>query len=104
MVANFIDAVSAYRKANAIAPETSGAGAIVSSEGGGFADMLQQVAGGTVDGLKAAEHATQMGVLGKMNPIDIATAISGAETTLQMMVTLRDRMIGAYQEITRMGV
>lgn len=104
MVANFIDAVSAYRKATAVSSGGAGTGAAASSGGGGFAEMLQQVAGGTVDGLKAAEHATQMGVLGKMNPVDIATAVTGAENTLQMMVTLRDKMIGAYQEITRMGV
>lgn len=104
MVANFVDAISAYRKATAIPTETAGVGSASPSAGGGFADILQQVAGNAVDGLNAAEHATKMGVLGKMSPVDIATAVAGAETTLQMMVTLRDKMIGAYQEITRMGV
>ncbi|MGB4101705.1 MAG: flagellar hook-basal body complex protein FliE [Alphaproteobacteria bacterium] len=104
MAVNFIDAVSAYRKAGAVAPGSGGAGSVGASEGAGFADILQQVAGGTVASLKHAEQVSQLGVLGKTSPVEIATAVAGAETSLQMLVSIRDRMIGAYQEITRMGI
>ena len=104
MVANLIDAVSAYRKATELPKDASSIGAVGAPSSNSFGDMLKEVAGNTVEGLKAAEHATQMGALGKMSPVDIATAVTGAETSLQMLVTLRDKMINAYQEVTRMSV
>ncbi|MEJ0063785.1 MAG: flagellar hook-basal body complex protein FliE [Alphaproteobacteria bacterium] len=104
MVANIIDAVSAYRKATEIPKEVASIGAVGAKSGNSFGDMLQQVIGDSVEQLKSAEQVSRLGALGKANPVEIATAISGAETTVQMMVTLRDRMISAYQEITRMNV
>ena len=36
--------------------------------------------------------------------VDIVTAVTNAEITLDTVVTLRDRVIQAYQEIIRMPV
>mgnify|MGYP003393471075 CR=1 FL=1 len=104
MAANFIDAVQAYRKATEMPKESAGIGIAGAPSGNSFDNVLQQVSGDLIDSLKAAEHATKMGVLGKMSPVDIATAVAGAEVSLQMMAVLRDKFINAYQEITRMSV
>ena len=41
---------------------------------------------------------------GKAELVDVVTAVANAETTLETVVALRDRMISAYQDIMRMGV
>ena len=72
---------------------------------GAFGDVLKQAMNQTVSTSKAGE--TQMvavtgGVGG--NIVDVVTAVAEAETTLQTVVTVRDKVITAYQEIMRMPI
>lgn len=104
MIFNPIDAVAAYRKTSAL-PQEGGAGAAgVSSPEQSFGSVLQDVIGDTVGQIKTAETTSQLGVAGKAGPVEIATAVASAETTLQMVVVLRDKMIAAYQEVSRMSI
>ena len=41
---------------------------------------------------------------GKAELVDIVTAVANAETTLETVISLRDRVITAYQEIMRMPI
>jgi flagellar hook-basal body complex protein FliE len=43
-------------------------------------------------------------VAGGGDPLDVVTAITSAEVTLQTVVAVRDKMIQAYQEILRMPI
>jgi flagellar hook-basal body complex protein FliE len=43
-------------------------------------------------------------VAGQGDLIDVVTAIGAAETALDTMVAVRDRVIGAYSEIMRMQI
>jgi len=72
---------------------------------GAFGEVLKQAMNQTVSTSKAGE--TQMaavtgGVGG--NIVDVVTAVAEAETTLQTVVTVRDKVITAYQEIMRMPI
>lgn len=72
---------------------------------GGFGDMLKQAMTEAVDTSKVGE--TQMAaVTGGTggNLVDVITAVAEAETTLQTVVTVRDKVITAYQEIMRMPI
>lgn len=72
---------------------------------GGFSDMLKQAMNETVEVSKVSE--TQMAaVTGGTggNLVDVITAVAEAETTLQTVVTVRDKVITAYQEIMRMPI
>jgi len=104
MITGMLDAVSAYRKATSLPQEIAPVGGATAAKGGDFSSMMAEFATDTVDQLKKAESVSAQGVLGKANPVDIATAVGGAETTLQLLATLRDKMINAYQEVTRMSV
>ena len=53
---------------------------------------------------KAAELATASAVAGEADLTDVVTAVSNAEMTLQTVVTVRDRVVAAYQEILRMPI
>jgi flagellar hook-basal body complex protein FliE len=41
---------------------------------------------------------------GKANVVDVVTAISQTEIAIESMVTVRDRVISAYEEIMRMPI
>ncbi|HUK08651.1 MAG TPA: flagellar hook-basal body complex protein FliE [Stellaceae bacterium] len=72
------------------------------AEGDGFGDLLRQATGAAVDSLKQGEQASLSGVAGKSSITDVATALANAETTLQTVVAVRDRVISAYQDIIKM--
>ena len=66
--------------------------------------MLKQVLNEAVGQSKAAETAMTNQVQGKAEMIDVVTAISSAETSLETMMAVRDQVIAAYQEIMRMPI
>ena len=74
------------------------------SAGGDFASMLQEFAGKSIDANVQGETLSMKAVDKKADLVDIVTAISNAEVTLDTVVTMRDRVIAAYQEIIRMPV
>jgi flagellar hook-basal body complex protein FliE len=41
---------------------------------------------------------------GKANVIDVVTAVAETETAVQAMVSVRDKVIAAYEEIMRMPI
>jgi flagellar hook-basal body complex protein FliE len=43
-------------------------------------------------------------IQGKGSLIDVATAISSAQTSLETVMAVRDQVISAYQEIMRMSI
>ena len=53
---------------------------------------------------KAAEAQAVSAATGKADLIDVVTAVSESETALQTLVSVRDRMISAYEEIMRMQI
>jgi flagellar hook-basal body complex protein FliE len=72
--------------------------------GPGFGDILKSAMG---DAIQASRHAeTQMAaqVQGKAELIDVVTAISAAEASLETVMAVRDQVISAYQEILRMPI
>ncbi|GHA14562.1 flagellar hook-basal body complex protein FliE 1 [Devosia pacifica] len=63
-------------------------------------DSIQQV---EAQGDKSDKMAFDM-VNGVASPVDMVTAISETEMAVQTMVTVRDRVISAYEEIMRMPI
>jgi flagellar hook-basal body complex protein FliE len=43
-------------------------------------------------------------VMGTADPTDVVQAVNSADMTLQTVVAIRDKMIGAYQDILRMPI
>jgi len=43
-------------------------------------------------------------VTGKANIVDVVTAVAETETAVQALVSVRDKMINAYEEIIRMQI
>jgi flagellar hook-basal body complex protein FliE len=69
-----------------------------------FGDMLSGVMNDTLHATKQAETKIAQGVAGKAEMIDVVTAISSAESSLETVMAVRDQVISAYQEIMRMPI
>jgi flagellar hook-basal body complex protein FliE len=99
MVVNVADALSSYRSVVKGLEGNNNA-----ASGTSFGDILGGVLDKTVDSLKEADKVSLAAVHGKATLNEIVTAVSSAETALQTIVSIRDRLVGAYQELMRSGV
>lgn len=69
-----------------------------------FGQVLRDQVQGVVDQGKAAE-AKQAGLMaGKADLVDVVTAVSETEVALDTLVSVRDKVISAYEEIMRMPI
>ena len=73
-------------------------------QGGDFSQMLAEAVQGIVDSGKIADQKAMDLVNGQGNIVDVVTAISQTEIAMETMVTVRDRVISAYEEIMRMPI
>lgn len=103
MTVNFSNAVAAYNKAVS-KDGVAGLDARDSSPGTDFASVLREAAESAIGTLEKGESQTLSAAADKASINDVVVAMSQAEMTLQTVVTLRDRVIQAYQEIMRMPV
>ena len=105
MVAIAASAANAYAAVQAQANKAASGASSSSAEGaGGFGQILQQVMGDAVGASRKAEQAMTAQVQGKAELIDVVTAISSAEASLETVMSVRDQVIQAYQEIMRMPI
>lgn len=102
MVMNVADALAAYRQGGS---QTGQAGAGTETSGGpSFMDTLKGFATDTVKSLEEGEGAARAAATGKANIASVVTAINDAELMLQTVVTIRDKVITAYQSITQTAI
>ncbi len=105
-----LSASKAYAQAaNAVKVSTESAGApllggTTQTLGLSFGDVLQQSISGVVQTGRKADHAIAAAAVGKGDLVDVVTAISAAEMSLETLVAVRDQAIGAYQEVMRMNI
>jgi flagellar hook-basal body complex protein FliE len=95
--------------AYATAAQKYGAGSLTpkpplgaSKEDQSFANLLTQALGSVSESGKAADAAAMASAGGRTDMIDIVTAVAESETAMQTLVSVRDRVISAYEEIMRM--
>ena len=69
-----------------------------------FSDFLKEKATESIDTMKASEVMSAKAITGDADLTEVVQAVTAAEVTLQTIVSLRDRMISAYQEIMRMPI
>ena len=85
--------------------QTLGVPGASGGEGGlDFGAMVKSAMTDAVQASKHAESQMQAQVQGKAQLIDVVTAISAAETSLETVMAVRDQVINAYQEIMRMPI
>jgi flagellar hook-basal body complex protein FliE len=72
--------------------------------GGGFGAMLEKAIGQVAETGRAADQKTQAMAAGKADIVDVVTAVAETEVAIETLVSVRDRVIQAYEEIMRMPI
>jgi len=80
------------------------AGAVAPAGGDSFGKMLADMTASTVDALKGGESTAVSGITGGSSVQQVVDAMMSAEQALQTALAVRDKMIAAYQEISRMAI
>ena len=104
---NINAATSAYGQAQKLISNAGSGGiapAPTESEAGGFSQALAQNLQSVVETGKISDQKSMELVNGNANVVDVVTAIAEAEIAIESMVTIRDRVIKAYEEIMRMPI
>jgi flagellar hook-basal body complex protein FliE len=101
-IAPILSAIAAASPLDAVgstAATTSGADTSMD-----FGQMLTQVANDAVGTLKKGEATAISGIEGKASVQQVVEAVMKAEQTLQTAIAIRDKVVSAYQEISRMAI
>lgn len=69
-----------------------------------FGDVMIQVAARATETLKAGEAAAISGIQGRASVQQVVEAVMSAEQALQTAIAIRDKVVAAYQEISRMAI
>ena len=79
-------------------------GATGAAGGADFGSLVRDSVEQVVDQGRKAEQLQGNLLAGKADMIDVVTAVSETEVALETMVSVRDRVIAAYEEIMRMPI
>ena len=80
----------------------TGAGA--ADAAGSFASVLSDLASRTVGTLQHVEQLSVQGLQGQVDTREVVDAVMSAEQALQAAVAIRDKIVSAYMEISRMSI
>jgi flagellar hook-basal body complex protein FliE len=98
------NAALAYTEALSRAAKSGVAGGVSAVPETSFSDMVREFTGDAVAALETNEKVSMMGAEAKVELVDLVTATTNAQMTLDLVVTLRDRVMAAYQEIIKMPI
>ncbi len=66
--------------------------------------MLEQVSTEAVSTLRSAEATSIAALQGQASTMEVVEAIKSAEQALQTATAVRDKVVQAYQEVSRMAI
>lgn len=69
-----------------------------------FGDVLAQMTGSVTSKLGNAEAMSIQGINGDANVRDVVSSVMEAEQSLQTAIAIRDKIVQAYLEISRMPI
>ncbi|MBR0811809.1 flagellar hook-basal body complex protein FliE [Bradyrhizobium diazoefficiens] len=86
--------------------ENSGAGAGKGTEASGqsFASMLKDAVGSVMESGRKSDAQTVAMASGKANVMDVVTAVADTDVAVSTLVSVRDRVIAAYEDIMKMPI
>ena len=70
----------------------------------GGSDLFAQVATDFMETMRAGEDAAKAGMIGTADAHSVVQALAASELAIETAVTVRDKVVEAYQEILRMPV
>jgi flagellar hook-basal body complex protein FliE len=74
------------------------------SAGANFSSLLKDAVGAIAQTARKSDTQSQAMAAGKANVVDVVTAVAETEVAIEALVSVRDRVIQAYEEIMRMPI
>lgn len=99
-----LTAAQAYGQVAKIASEVPSSDAAIVPERPNFGALVRDAVAETTSVLGAGEAAAADVAAGEASLVDVVTAVSAAEASLEAAIAVRNRVIEAYQEIMRMPI
>jgi flagellar hook-basal body complex protein FliE len=96
-------AANAYASAAKIL-DTGGAAKAAAPGGMSFGDMLKDAVGGVLDTGRKSDAQTVAMASGKANVMDVVTAVAETDVAVSTLVSVRDKVISAYEDIMKMTI
>ncbi len=69
-----------------------------------FGEVLAKMSSDAISTVRTGEAAAISGIQGKASVQQVVEAVMSAEQTLQTAMAVRDKVVAAYQEISRMAI
>ena len=91
-------------QATALTNATAGAADAQGVQGQGFGDILKNALNDAVQSSRHAEQQMTAQVQGKADLVDVVTALSSAQASLETVMAVRDQVIAAYQQVMQMQI
>lgn len=83
---------------------TTSLGAAGASGEDSFAAVMSNMAGEAVGNLRQAEKASFDGIKGKISTREVVDAVMQADQSLQTVMAVRDKIVSAFLDITKMQI
>ncbi len=96
-------AANAYRVAQGLANRPE-ARQIAETARPDFGQMVRSAIGDVIDQGRNAENRSLAYANGKADVVDVVTAVAETQAAFETMVTLRDKVIAAYEDIMKMPI
>ena len=74
------------------------------SSGPSFSSVLKDVIDAVAAVAQKSDAQTQAVAAGKANMVDVVTAVAETETAVQTLVSVRDKVIAAYEDVLKMQI
>ncbi|MCK1652558.1 flagellar hook-basal body complex protein FliE [Bradyrhizobium sp. 149] len=84
--------------------EHSGAGKGSEPSGQSFASLLKDTVGSVLESGRKSDAQTVAMAAGKANVMDVVTAVADTDVAVSTLVSVRDRVIAAYEDIMKMPI
>jgi flagellar hook-basal body complex protein FliE len=84
--------------------ESGGPGKGADSAGPSFAALLKDAVGSVAEVGRKADAQTVSMAQGKANVMDVVTAVAETDVAVSTLVSVRDRVIAAYEDIMKMPI
>lgn len=69
-----------------------------------FGEILKDIISAVSQTAHKSDLQSQAVAAGKANMVDVVTAVAETETTIQTLVSVRDKVIAAYEDILKMPI
>jgi len=84
--------------------DTGGAGKGGGSSGPSFSAVLRDALGSVAEAGRKSDTQTVAMAQGKANVMDVVTAVAETDVAVSTLVSVRDRVIAAYEDIMKMPI